>query len=318
MLAEQKDVIIDGRHCLWRCADAFRMLSVKLDGEDFATGGIYGFLTCCLRVKQVYGGVVRVAWEGTDNFRHKLFPGYKARERTPAEEEQISSMSTQEKALNEVLTACGVEQAYGVRCEADDVIGTIAATNRMAGRNTLIYSGDSDLRQLVRDASEGLGWIRTAQPRKNKDTIFDEVAVKEKDGVTPNRIAHLKAIAGDSSDKIPGAPGLGPKAAISILEAYGDTPKALEVARAFPTSTDISATYPKWPLTERQYQIFRDAADDVELYLKLTKIRVHANMTVIPGKKDVAALSSYLKTYQFRSLASPLERSTLLRLSVEK
>jgi 5'-3' exonuclease len=321
---EPHDLILDGRHLLWRTSDAFSTLTAKVDGKEQPTGGMYGFLTCCIRVKQTYGGAIRVAWEGRNNFRHKLYPGYKARDRSEVDEEHISEMQEQEDLLGDILEACGVEQIRGERCEADDVIGTLAARNRVDGRNTVVYSGDSDLRQLVRDARDGLGWIKAAQPRKHQDVVYDEAKVLEVDGVRPNQIAHLKAIAGDTSDKIPGAKGLGPKAAIAILEAFGDLPTALEFARVTAAAGDlegIRATLSgssKWPGTPRQLSIFRDAADDMEMFLKLTRIRVKVKTIHREGRADRGMLTALLRRYNFRSLVSPLERNTLMGLSVEK
>lgn len=303
------DTIVDGRHLLHRSSSAHSVLSTKVDGEEIPTGGVYGFLSVVARVKQRHGGRIRVAWEGDDNFRFKLFPGYKTRDDSESEEERRArraEIELQERLLREILTACGVEQVEGRRCEADDVLGTLAARNRYAGKNTLVYTGDSDLTQVVRDEGPGLGWIRVVAPAKRSDVVYDEAAVFERFGVAPNRIAHLKAIAGDNSDKIPGAPGLGPVAAAKILEAFGGLPEAIAFAREERGGS--------WPGTTRQLVIFRDAADDMELYLKLTNIRVKVKTYSTPGKADRQKLRILLKRYRFASLLAPLEFNALSRL----
>ena len=140
-------LIIDGRHTLFRSCDAFRDLHVDIGGERISTGGTYGFLSLAVRVREKFGGRVVVAWEGETNFRKRLFAGYKHRE--PHEEAARVSIYDQEPLLASMLTLIGVDQHWGKDCEADDVIGRLALEASSRGERVAIYSGDSDLRQLV-------------------------------------------------------------------------------------------------------------------------------------------------------------------------
>ena len=121
--------IVDGKNLLWRNADAFSDLTTHVDGEEIRTGGMYGFVSGLLRIRSKYRGPVIVAWEGTDNFRMRLWPEYKRKrveDATPAQEELSREVVASEGRLNELLSHAGVRQYYGVECEADDVIATLA------------------------------------------------------------------------------------------------------------------------------------------------------------------------------------------------
>lgn len=304
-------LVIDGRHALWRTSDAFRDLSAEVDGETIGTGGLYGFLGLALRVHARYGGRTVVAWEGdrSKNFRSKLFPAYKARdvERSPEERELINDMADQERRLMEMLTALGVEQYLADGCEADDVIGRIAFADSLNGKHVLIYSGDSDLRQLVRDGGGQAGAVRVCAPDpfRHKDKLYDECAVEEKHGVKPRLLAHLKALCGDASDNIPGVRGVGPKTAASLINHYGSLKRVLRAAIRGDDS---------WPSTPRFRQLIAASVKDVVLYYRLTRIRINAPMIRVPAQRDQAEVVRLLRAYKFRSLIYPNELNGLMRL----
>lgn len=296
-------LVLDARHLLWRTADAFSDLSAVVDGEEMGTGGVYGFLSIALRVHNRYGGRVFVAWEGRTNFRDRLFPKYKRHdeERPPEIVETIEDMARQEAALIEILSAFGVRQFRGVDHEADDVIGTIAETYR--GKTIVVYTGDSDLRQLVDDrvfvvapTTHGRG--------KGKDVLYDHAAVVARHGVEPRFIAQLKALSGDSSDAIPGVPGVGPKTAALLLNHYGSLGDVIRGA-----SGDDA-----WPSTPRIRSLVRANATNVALYYKLTKIRTNAKTEAIPPTRDQAHAVKLLRRYKFASLVAPAELHSLTRM----
>ena len=298
-------LIMDGRHLLWRSSDAFSDLSAEVDGEEIGTGGVYGFLAILLRVFNRYRARVEVAWEGKTNFRKRIFPGYKAK---PEPDEDavdfISDMVQQEARLIELLTAMGVQQFRGDDHEADDVIGTRAAFHSGEGRSVIIYSGDSDLRQLV--GPEVCCVSPTTQGRgKGQDVVYTPEKVEERHAVPPKLLAQLKAMAGDSSDKIPGAPGIGPKTAAQALNHYGSLKEVLKAARS--DSSD-------WPGTPRQKRIIAEHVRDILLYYKLTRIRTNAPMIEIPPERSQKRTLELLTQYKFRSLASPAELHSLMKM----
>lgn len=297
--------IVDGRNLLWRNADAFSDLSAYVEGEDVNTGGMYGFVAALLRVKSRYRGRIIVAWEGSDNFRYDLFPDYKKKrsdgERTPEQEELIQEVRASEGRLNELLSHAGVRQFYGIGCEADDVMGTIALTANRKGLNVTIYTGDSDLRQLARPG------ILIASPGRGKDALYDAKAVKDKHGVRPERLPILKALAGDSSDGIPGLPGVGEKTAAALVALYGSLPAVNSAAS--PMLNDDS-----WPVAERFCEIVWEGREQTKLFLKLTTIKTNAKLKSVPVAKDRSEVVRLLKLYKFRSLSSAAELMGIMHL----
>lgn len=293
-------LILDGRHLLWRTSDAFNALSANVDGAVIGTGGVYGFLACALRVHGKYGGKTVVAWEGVDNFRLALFPTYKDKHLPPdpARAEIISDMTMQERELRKCLTTLGVDQYQSNGGEADDVMARLAA--EATGR-VFIYSGDSDLRQLVNER------VTCVSPgyKGGADSMYDEAAVQKRHGVPPKLLAQLKALGGDTGDKIPGVVGIGAVTAAKLLNHYGSLKAVLKAARA--NAAD-------WPETPRRRKLIADAAKDVLLYYKLTKIRAD-----LPWKRKTGARSQRdaierFKRLRFASLCMPNELSGLLNL----
>lgn len=295
-------LIFDGRHMLWRTVDAFGMLSTEVGGEEIGTGGIYGFLSVALRIHQRYGGQTIIAWEGTNNFRYKLYPEYKKKDEPDQERlEFISDMAEQELRLKAILRAMGVEQYSGVGCEADDVIGRLATEHAASSKQrVIIYTGDSDLRQLVD------GDITVVAPgRKGKDAVYYEGAVFDKHGVHACHLADLKALAGDSSDNIPGIRGIGPKTAANLIAHYGDVEGIIKAAQDGPEG---------WKGPERFRQTIVDSAEDVRLFKKLTTIKTDAGMKAIKPIRSQKRVVQYLTLYKFRSLVAPIELNGLMRM----
>ncbi len=288
-------LIVDGRHLLWRAASAFEQLSCKINGEVLGTGAIYGFVCAMLRIHNRYGGVVCVAWEGDKfNFRKDLYPKYKQREE-PTEEKQelIDDMAMQERRLWALLRSIGVRQYMGLGCEADDVIGRLALSRMAKLGHTVIYSGDSDLRQLVTND------VSVAAPgfRGKPDAVYDAERVEEKHGVTPEQIPDLKALSGDSSDNIPGIRGIGPKTASTAIKALGSAEGVIEAAESDSPM----------PIAERHRQTIRDGADNIRLFKELTTIKIDCRMDEIKPDRDKKRMLDYFRMYRFASMMQPVE-----------
>jgi DNA polymerase-1 len=298
-------LIVDGRHALWRTSDAFKMLSAELGDQIIGTGGMYGFLCLMTRIHQKYGGKTIVAWEGSNNFRRELYPQYK--EKTAVDQEQldmIEDMREQEKRLKAMLRALGVRQYYGDGCEADDVIGRLSKEySADEDELVIIYSGDSDLRQLVKEN------VVVAAPgyRGAKDVIYDQERVLEKHKVIPGYIADLKALSGDSSDNIPGVKGIGPVWASKLINSFGNVEKIIKAA-----SGESEA---EWPLSERFKDLIRSEKDNIRLYKELTTIRTSMPMKAIKPKPNREMLIKHFKAYHFASLLAAGEMFELSRLA---
>jgi 5'-3' exonuclease len=291
---------IDGKNLLWRCSDSHRELSAPVDGTRIATGGIYGFLSSVVRIHARYGGRVVIAWEGKQNFRKRLFPPYKLRgELTPEQAELIKEMSEQQERLIEILSALGVEQYRGKWCEADDVLGRLARLENEAGRSVAIYSGDSDMRQLVRSG------VIVVSPEFRQDHVYGEKTVFERYGIPPRLLAQLKALAGDPSDRIPGAPGIGMKTATKLLQHYGSLLHVLSAA---------STAAPDWPDTVRRRKIIAAHEDQIMLFWKLTTIRDHMPWIHRRAERSQRRVIELFRRYRFRSLEVPSELRSLMKL----
>jgi len=295
--------IVDGKNLLWRMADAFKQLSVEINGKEIATGGIHGFLSTLIRMAQRYGGTTVIAWEGTRNFRYNLFPDYKKRDEPDEEKIQLmDEVKEQEFRLKGILRSMGVLQYFGVGCEGDDVMGTIAKNIESNGCDVVIYSGDSDLRQLVNEN------IFVVSPGyKGKAKLYNEEEVVRKHGVTPKQIADLKALAGDTSDKIPGVRGIGEKTAAKLLVSYDNLDSVLAAAKGKGYWDDAF-----WPVSERFKDAIADAEKDVLLFRKLTGIDTNSRLKKIPQKRSQAMLLLYFKAYKLRSLMAPTELKILM------
>lgn len=299
-------LIVDGRHALWRTSDAFKMLSVELGGEIIGTGGIYGFLCLMIRIHQRYGGRTIIAWEGVNNFRKKLYPDYK--NKGDMDEEQIlmiKDMREQERRLKGILRLLGVEQYCGINCEADDVIGRLSKEHAEDEETlVIIYSGDSDLRQLVQDN------IIVVSPgyQGSKDIIYDKERVLTKHEVIPGYIADLKALAGDSSDNVPGVTGIGPKKAAKLINEYGVVEDVIKAAE----NNDKG-----WPvgLGEKLRRAIIEEGKNIKLYKELTTIRTYMDMKPVKTKRDKRMLEKHFRAYSFNSLMARTEMQELLSLA---
>jgi len=297
---KEKLLIIDGKNLTWRMSDAFSDLSVDKNGEDIATGGIHGFLTALIRLRKKYNCKTVVCWEGKNNFRYKIFPSYKKRDEPTEEQlELINEVAGQEKRIKVILKYAGIKQYKAVKCEADDIMGTIAGDWTKDGtRQAIIYTGDSDLRQCVSD------YVLVLSPnRKGAEVLYDVDSVYKKDGVWPKYVSDLKALAGDSSDKIPGVLGIGPKTAVALISQYGTVNKIIKAAKK-----DLD----NWPVSERFKPLIVDDRNMILKYKKLTTILLNAEKKYIKPKKDKIKLLKHLKFYRLASVMVPNELKYLM------
>jgi len=298
-------LIVDGRHALWRTSDAFKMLSAEVGDEVIGTGGMYGFLCLMTRIHQKYGGKTIIAWEGKNNFRKVLYPSYK--EKGDIDEEQlamIEDMREQERRLKGMLRCMGVEQYHGVRCEADDVIGRLSVEkSKNESDLVVIYSGDSDLRQLVTEN------VVVAAPgyRGAPDVLYDQEQVVDKHGVVPGHVADLKALSGDSSDNIPGVKGIGPKRAVQLIDCYGDVEGVIRGA--------YGTEAVDWPLSEKFKNVILQSENEIRLFKELTTIRTDMSMKAVATKRSKSMLLKHFAAYHFSSLMAKGEMYGLMRIA---
>jgi DNA polymerase-1 len=213
--------LIDGSAFIFRAYHALPPLTRKSDGLPI--GAVSGFCNMLHRyVSDDHGSdapthVAVIFDKGSHTFRNDLYPEYKAnREAMPEDlRPQIPLTRTATEAFN---IACKEMEGY----EADDIIATLAVQARDAGGRVTIISSDKDLMQLVG------GGVEMLDAMKNRR--IDVEGVEEKFGVRPERVVDVQALAGDSVDNVPGAPGIGIKTAALLINEYGDLETLLDRA----------------------------------------------------------------------------------------
>ncbi len=218
-------------------------------------------------------------------FRDQQFAAYKAnRTETPPE------LIEQIPAIARMLEAMRIPVLLSPGYEADDVIGTVARQAAAQGLEVWIVSSDKDMLQLVGDN------IRMLDAMKN-DTLYDPAKVREFKGVPPERIADLLALVGDTSDNIPGAPGIGDKGAAQLLEQFGSLDQLLDRA------SEVARKAYRESLQNNRPQI--------ELSKDLATIRCDAPLdytvdSLAAAQPDPGALAAFYREYEFFSFLKDL------------
>lgn len=218
LTTNKKLVLIDGNSIAYR---AFFALPLLNNDKGIHTNAIYGFTMILMKILEDEKPThMLVAFDaGKTTFRHETYKEYKGgRQKTPPE------LSEQFPFIRELLDAYKVSRYELENYEADDIIGTLSKKAESEGYAVKVISGDKDLTQLVSDAT-------TVDITRKGITDVDSYTpdfVMEKYGLTPDRIIDMKGLMGDSSDNIPGVPGVGEKTAIKLLKEYGTLEKLLE------------------------------------------------------------------------------------------
>ena len=213
--------LIDGSAFIFRAYHALPPLTRKSDG--LPVGAVAGFCNLLWNeLSKDHGahGATHLAVifdHSSKTFRNEIYPAYKAN-RPELPEDLRPQFPLTRDATRAFNIACIETQGF----EADDLIATMACRARAAGGRVTIISSDKDLMQLVGDG------VDMFDPMKNKRINRDEVF--EKFGVGPERVVDVQALAGDSVDNVPGAPGIGIKTAALLIQEYGDLETLLERA----------------------------------------------------------------------------------------
>lgn len=206
-------MILDGNSIVNRAFYGIRPLTAP-DGTP--TNAVYGFLAILRRLlDEVRPEALCVAFDLKDpTFRHRAYAGYKA-QRKPMPEDLAAQMPL----LKEVLDAMGIRRYELSGYEADDILGTAASVCEREGWTCTVVTGDKDSLQLISDKTTVCN-VRTVKGQT--DTIFyTPQRFEEEYGFSPEKMVDLKALMGDSSDNIPGVPGIGEKTAMDLVRRYG-------------------------------------------------------------------------------------------------
>lgn len=283
-MSEKKRLfLIDGMANIFRSYYAVRGLSTS---RGVATNAVFGFAMMLRKLltnhKPDYIGVVLDSKEKT--FRHDQYEHYKAN-RTEMPEDLVPQLAY----IDRVCAAYRVPIIKMPGFEADDLMGTLAYQAADAGLQAVIVSSDKDLCQLVRDPD-----ITILREDKTGETWFDEAGVKARLGVRPDQVVDWLGLMGDSSDNIPGAPGIGEKGAIGLIEQFGSIESALA----------------GWEEVKKKTyrESLRDYAEQIRMSRELARIETNAPVTLdlnslITEEPDRAAAYQLFTELEFNQLA---------------
>ena len=277
--------LIDGSGFIFRAYHALPPLN-RPDGTP--VNAVLGFTNMLVKlITDMHVPNIAVIFDAArKNFRNDIYADYKAnRDETPPD------LIPQFPLIREATEAFSIPALEMEGFEADDLIATYAKLARAQGRAVTIVSSDKDLMQLIRDG------VRMFDPMKYK--YMGEAEVMEKFGVTPDKVVDVQALAGDSTDNVPGVPGIGIKTAAQLINEYGDLDTLL--ARA----SEIKQNKRRETLMEN--------ADAARISKKLVALDENVKVPVgIDGLKitspDKDKLYSFLRTQGFKSILSRMEK----------
>lgn len=209
-----KLMILDGNSIVNRAYYGVRPLNAP-DGTP--TNAIYGFVAILQRLlEEQQPQAVCVSFDlKAPTFRHQQYEAYKAQRKGMPEE-----LAAQMPVLKEVLDAMGIRRYELEGYEADDILGTAAAVCERSGWDCFIVTGDKDSLQLITDTTSVCN-VKTRMGQ-TETVLYTPERFQEEYGFTPPLMVDLKALMGDSSDNIPGVPGVGEKTAMDLVQRYGE------------------------------------------------------------------------------------------------
>jgi DNA polymerase-1 len=204
---QKRLVLVDGSGYIFR---AFFALPPMTRPDGTPVNAVFGFATMLFRLLQEYpeDDIVVVFDASAHSFRNELYADYKANREAPPPE-----LTPQFPLVREATRAFSLPVVESEGYEADDLIASYAGAARAAGEEVLIVSSDKDLMQLIGDG------VAMWDPMKQKTIGHEEVI--ERFGVGPELVRDALALIGDTSDNVPGVPGIGPKTAAQLLQEYG-------------------------------------------------------------------------------------------------
>ncbi|MBF0560622.1 MAG: DNA polymerase I [Alphaproteobacteria bacterium] len=277
--------LVDGSGFIFR---AFHALPPLTRSDGTPVGAVHGFVAMLLKlIEETDADHIGVIFDAARRtFRNDIYPAYKAnRAETPPD--LVPQFALIRDATRAANVACIEMEGF----EADDLIATYARQAVAAGARVTIVSGDKDLMQLVSDD------VALFDPLKGR--TMGRADVIEKFGVGPERVIDVQALAGDSTDNVPGVPGIGVKTAAALIQQFGDLDTVLARAGEVPQA--------------RRRQVLLDHADDARLSRELVRLRddvpVPEPLSAMAKRPMVLpVLISFLKAQTFRQIVARLEK----------
>jgi DNA polymerase I len=291
MAAESPELfLIDGNSLAYRAFFALPESIGTSDGRP--TNAIYGLASMLVKIIDEHGpaGVV-VAWDAGMSGREVTYDLYKA-QRKP----RPDLLREQWPHLMPLIDAFGYTNVKVEGYEADDVIASLTRQAREQGIEVMVVTGDRDAYQLV---GEGVRVMSTSRGI-TETKIYDSAAVQERYGVPPELVTDLMGLRGDTSDNIPGVPGIGEKTASALLQQFGSLEKVLE------SVDEISGAKRKQNLV--------DHADDARMSKDLATLQYEIETGVdlaaaMASEPDRGALRDFMREFELRAVLERLEEA---------
>ena len=292
MNKQNRLILIDGSAYIFRAYYGLPPMN-RADGTPI--NAVFGFTNMLVKLIEDYRDdkMIVIFDAARENFRNTIFKEYKAnRGETPED------LIPQFEIIRQCVDAFNIPQLEIEGYEADDIIATYCKLAEKQKIDSIIVSSDKDLMQLVTKK------ITMLDPMKNKKIGIDQVI--EKFGLPPEKVIQIQALTGDKVDNIPGAPGIGPKTALQLIEEFGDVHKLIKNAN------QISQ--------EKRRNIILDHEQDILLSLELVKLKDDIKLPIDINKIHTYSsidkndnLSNFLSNQGFKSIAERLKNNSFIK-----
>ena len=294
MNKQNRLILIDGSAYIFRAYYGLPPMN-RADGTPI--NAVFGFTNMLVKLIEDYRDdkMVVVFDAARENFRNKIFKDYKAnRGETPED------LIPQFEIIRECVDAFKIPQIEIEGFEADDIIATYCKLAVKHKMESVIVSSDKDLMQLVNKN------VSMFDPMKNKKIGIDQVI--EKFGLPPEKVIQIQALTGDKVDNIPGAPGIGPKTALQLIEEFGDVNSLIKNADKI--------------LQEKRRKIITDHKKDILISLELVKLKNDVDIALkidnihsYSSIKKNENLSNFLSAQGFKSIAERLKNNSFIKFN---
>ena len=297
MNKQNRLILIDGSAYIFRAYYGLPPMS-RADGTPI--NAVFGFTNMLVKLIEDYRNdkMIVIFDAARENFRNTIFKDYKAnRGETPED------LIPQFEIIRECVDAFNIPQLEIEGYEADDIIATYCKLADKQKIDSIIVSSDKDLMQLVTKE------ITMLDPMKNKKIGIEQVI--EKFGLPPEKVIQIQALTGDKVDNIPGAPGIGPKTALQLIQEFGDVHKLITNANQIPQ--------------EKRRNIILDHEEDILVSLKLVKLKDDIKLPIDINKIHTYSsinkndnLSKFLSKQGFKSVAERLKNNSFIKSNISE
>ena len=295
MNKQNRLILIDGSAYIFRAYYGLPPMN-RADGTPI--NAVFGFTNMLVKLIEDYRDdkMIVIFDAARENFRNTIFKDYKAnRGETPED------LIPQFEIIRECVDAFNIPQLEIEGYEADDIIATYCKLAEKKKIDSIIVSSDKDLMQLVTKE------ITMLDPMKNKKIGIEQVI--EKFGLPPEKVIQIQALTGDKVDNIPGAPGIGPKTALQLIQEFGDVHKLIKNANQIPQ--------------EKRRNIILDHEEDILVSLKLVKLKDDIKLPIDINKIHTYSsinkndnLSKFLSKQGFKSIAERLKNNSFIKSNI--